>query len=144
MENINKLKKALLAGVITLTSIAVLSGCGYSQLRPLPDKERYAKINAIKDELDYKSAGTVKQEKYDNGDGVFSPSYAQIKLQGADTFTTLADRIENLSGVKCFTTISTGYACDVHGISVTLARKTDTSSNVSLKITDSMNGRTDG
>lgn len=143
MNDTNKLKKTLMAGVVTLASIAVLSGCGYSQLRPLPDKERYAKINAIKNELDYKSAGKVEKEKYDNGDGVFSPSYFQADIVGETTFNVLTKRLENLSNVKCFTTISTGYACDVRGISVMIARKSEAASNVFLKITDSDNGRTD-
>lgn len=141
MKRADRLKRALLGGVVALTSIAVLSGCGYSQLRPLPDKERYAKINAVKNELDYKSAGQVEKEEYDNGDGVFAPSYFRVKLYGENTFNTLGKRLEHSSHITCGWHIDTTYSCNASGVVVTLTRENAASAEVVLGITDSMNGR---
>jgi hypothetical protein len=58
-----------------------------NELSPLPDTEQYQYINQVKAFVDYEVTGQVLEEKYDNGDGVFAPSYFEVKIQGnLDTF----------------------------------------------------------
>lgn len=85
-------KKVLGIGLITLSALS-LSGCG---LTPLPDEERYSKVNAVKDQLDFENAGKVISEEY-SGDGVWSGSSYTVEIEGEYSFEDFSDQLKNIS-----------------------------------------------
>lgn len=88
-------KKVIGIGLISVTALS-LSGCG---LIPLPDEERYSKVNAVKDQLDFESAGKVISEEY-SGDGVWSGSIYTAEIEGESSFEDLSNQLKLLSELK--------------------------------------------
>lgn len=124
----------------------MLSGCTPGKgLTPLPDKERYQFINAVKDDLDYKSSGKVISEHYDNNDGVFNPSFFVVKLEGAGSFDKLSQKAKELSNNKCHSSPrpTTGEQtwCTIGQVDVTVFRENAQTNRVRLSISDSLSGR---
>lgn len=88
-------KKILGIGLISISALS-LSGCG---LIPLPDEERYSKVNAVKSQLDFESAGKVISEEY-SGDGVWSGSTYTAEIEGESSFENLSDQLKNIDTYK--------------------------------------------
>jgi len=121
-----------------LGGMLVLSGC--TQLSSLPDEERYQYINQVKEDLNYSETGEVISERYDNGDGVFSPSFFYSELEGDTSFNLLTQKLQTLSNVNCETLVTEQTRCSVERIEVKIT-KIDVKTTA-LQITDSSDGRT--
>lgn len=136
---VTKVQKKILSFFIVLVGAGVLSGC--AQLRALPDEERYQFINQVKDDLDYSSAGNIVSERYDEGDGVFSPSFFLANVEGPGAFSILQQRVQSLPGAECQLVRDTQTRCQVGQIDVSIYRNESKMNMVTLNITDAYNGR---
>jgi hypothetical protein len=132
---------SVIGGLIAL-SLSFSSWLLNSGFIPLPDEERYQYIDEIKDKLDYESSGEVLKARYDNGDGVFSPSFFMAEVESAEAYAILTERTQSLPNVTCSLTLPIQTRCDVEGVVIQI---TNVDSNhpksVILEITDTSNGR---
>ena len=137
-------KKTFAMATLGLVGAFTLSGCGWSnaveQFTPLPDEQRYSRVNDVRDNLGYSEAGEVLTARYDHGDGVFSPSFFQAGIEGDEAFSILTERAKTLTPDQCETLSETQTRCFVGVVSIEIW---DESYNgyVLLRITDSSNGR---
>jgi len=137
----NRYKNSI-ALVAALSIMAMLSGCTLGKgLTPLPDKERYHFINEVKDDLDYKSSGKVISERYDKGDGVFSPSFFKAEIIGEKSFTILSDKLKNRSDSKCAYLGTNQTRCSLGQVDITIARKDASARKIIFEVTDIHSGR---
>lgn len=130
-------KKILGIGLISVTALS-LSGCGFT---PLPDEERYSRIDSVKNKIDFESAGQIVEEDY-SGDGVFSGSIYEITIKGEDSFEKIAPQVLNAA--------SDSSNCDVDKTSVICIRRNNPSirlynngNTTTLTLTDSLGGRSE-
>lgn len=128
-------KKILGIGLISVTALS-LSGCG---LIPLPDEERYSRINQIKNAIDLESAGSIIKEEY-SGDGVWSGSSYSVTIRGNDSFKKISSQL--LSAVdspdSCAVT-SNSISC-ISNNNPTATMSTD-GEITSLNLNDTLGGR---
>lgn len=112
----------------------------------LPPWERYQYINSVKDQLDYESLGTVVEEGYDDGDGVFSPSYFEVKISGDRTvFDLLKYQLLDVKNIECNDAGTNTMRCKVGQVRTDLVYQDYKSSFYTvLRITDSSSGRDSG
>lgn len=127
-------KKILGIGLISVTALS-LSGCG---LTPLPDEERYSRINQVKNFIDLESAGSIIKEDY-SGDGVWSGSSYTVELEGVNSFDNLKDQLEKFVGAKGCSTGETQFSCTTNHNPTIRLYKEGTKSTLTL--TDSLGGR---
>jgi len=125
--------------IIGLGGMLVLSGC--TQLSSLPNEERYQYINQVKDELDYAATGQIIKEQYDSGDGVFSPSFFYVEVEGPATFDRLTETSKELATRQCNLLADIQTKCDVGQVSILISRDSIEDTSITLKITDASNGR---
>jgi hypothetical protein len=138
----SKIRRVASALVIGVGGMILFSSCStLSQFRSLPDEERYQYINQVKEDLDYKSAGEVIKEEYDNNDGIVSPSVFLADLKGEKTFTTLSDRLQALPEVKCDAASDRQTICHIGQADITITKIDESNNLVNLKILDSYSGR---
>ena len=138
MYRTSKIKQVAVAATIGLGGMLVLSGC--EQLSSLPDEERYKYVNQVKEDLDYASSGEISRERYDTGDGVFSPSFFYSELEGDTSFDILTQRLQSLPDVDCEALVTEQSRCYIGRVEVKITRIGV--SKTALQITDSSNGRT--
>jgi hypothetical protein len=131
--------KSVVTLAIGIGGLLLFNGC--AGLSPLPDEKRYQFINQVKDGLDYASAGEVIEERYDNGDGVFSPSSFYVEVKGDKAFTILSERLQSLPNVDCSTLVSEQSRCNVGQAYVTISNFAESGNVTSVDISDSSSGR---
>lgn len=130
----------LIATIVGFLSITlILSGC--SQYTALPDKERYHRIVEVAQLLDYSTAGTITSAEKDDGDGVFSPSYYYISMEGENVYQILRDRIYSLPQVICSTHGDYGIRCRMGIVSIGLSMVSEDKDSIKLRIEDPLSGR---
>lgn len=128
-------KKILGIGLISVTALS-LSGCG---LIPLPDEERYFKVNAVKSQLDFESAGKVISEEY-SGDGVWSGSTYTAEIEGESSFESLKEQlIEIVEPPQSCTVTEILFDCVARGENPKLLLVND-GIKTTLTITDHLGG----
>ena len=137
---INKIFKPLsVALVFIISSAFLLTSCS---LR-LPDHLRYKKINDVVEQVDYKSIGHISIERYDNGDGVFSPSFFYVQIEGnMPEYTSLELEILKVKNIDCYN-VHKGYADCKVGVVDIEARLIDEDNKpyIMLFVTDVYGGR---
>jgi hypothetical protein len=138
----DRLKKALLGGVVALTSMAVLSGCSVlGQFQHVPAAERHKNIDVVKEELDYSSTGKIITKGYDTSDGVSSPSFFHAVMQGDKTFDILSTRIRALKDVdNCRVIPDKELSCYSGQVQVSVTKQPE-KGNVFLELVDRYSGR---
>jgi len=119
----------------------LLSGCVPKEFQPLPTKERYQYINAVKDALDLETAGTIIKQGYDKNGGVIEPSYYFAILEGADTYTLLKARLEGIPNITNCSSSERQIKCRLDNAEVLLQNELSGSPNTKLKINDPYSGR---
>jgi hypothetical protein len=135
-------RKIFAVVILGLAGAFTLSGCGVlEQAKPLPDEKRYQRINDIKDNLTLTEVGEVVIERYDHGDGVFSPSFILTEVKGEDAFNKLTKSVKKMATRPCSPLTETQTRCDVDVVEVYLWKESVDGSSVSVKITDAYNGR---
>ena len=138
MKHKNKALVSFLS--LIMGGILLLSGCS---LLPLPDHLRYKRINDVVEQVDYKSIGTILVERYDNGDGVFSPSFFLVEINGElEEYELLESELLKVKNIDCYN-IDEGYAdCEVGQVQIQ-ARLIDEEGKtyINLVITDVYGGR---
>jgi hypothetical protein len=140
MNNSCRKRKVLAVIAMSLSGLFLLSACN-SGLLPLPDKKRYQYINEVKDDLGYDTIDGVVDDRYDTGDGVFSPSFFRAELESPEAFDTLTKRVQTLSDVKCAALSPTQTRCDIEQVEVQITKNDSGNDSVTLEITDVFNGR---
>lgn len=137
----HKYKAFLSLFSLTMGGILLLSGCS---LLPLPDRLRYQRINNVVEQIDYKKSGDVLEERYDTGDGVFSPSFFLVKLHGEiETYESLKADILKIKDVDCPTNDPVRQVrCRLGQVDIYLNFNTSESPpHIILKVTDVYSGR---
>lgn len=61
-------------------------------LRPLPEEQRYSRIDSVKDEIDFSLAGEIIGEDY-RGDGVWSGAHYHVTIKGPGVFEIIAPQL---------------------------------------------------
>lgn len=135
-------KKSL---IIFLSIIGVLCLLAYPfrGFPGLPHEQRYKYIDEASELLDYHSAGEVLLERYDRGDGAFSPSFRYVELESSKAFDVLTARTKSLKNVTCTALYETGTRCYTGQVNIEIHRESITSSKVKLQIIDVYSGRHD-
>lgn len=128
-------KKILGIGLISLSALS-LSGCGFT---PLPDEERYSRIDSVKNKIDFESAGQIVEEDY-SGDGVFSGSIYEITIKGEDSFEKIIPQVLAAASDSTNCDISEDQLSCVINNNPSIRVGTD-GETTSLVLTDSLGGR---
>lgn len=132
MKHRNRAKLFALVMISTLS----LTACAFI---PTPKEDRYTNIDKTLELIDYKTVGSIIEEKIDNGDGILSPSYKEIVYDGK-SYDVLHPRI------KSFTEDCTGskkdgnLSCFYSHISIGI-RYYQSENRTIMRLTDSSNGR---
>jgi hypothetical protein len=134
---LTKLLPKIALSVGAIATVLALSGC-IKGLTPLPDAERYQYVNQVKEDLDYKAAGEVIKENYDNSDGVFGVSYFEATVKGPEAFDTLRAKLQLLATKPCNPILETSIGCYVGQVDVALFGNRE---QANFRITDANNGR---
>lgn len=142
-----KSKKALVPLVIA-SSLALLFGLSVvtvalfnlfldnAGLRPLPDEQRYSRIDSVKNKIDFSLAGEISREDY-SGDGVWSGSIYTVEVKGIDSFHNLKVQLEKV--VTNCTFSETQFNCiSENNPSIRLTRGNE---SATLVLVDSLGGR---
>jgi hypothetical protein len=148
-----------LATVLALGAggMLLLSGCtNIDSFIPLPEEQRYQLINQIKDEIDYKDAGEIIEERYYDGGGVLAESGFRLEAKGNGTFKALSDEVLDLPNIECTHESNFQTLCSLKGIYVEVTtdyltvwdsniheftHPTNPNSPVILSIRDGTNGK---
>lgn len=137
---IKKIFKPLFAILaLVISSSLVLTSCS---LR-LPEHLRYKKINEVVEQVDYKSIGKISIERYDRGDGVFSPSFFFVKIEGGlPEYELLEAEILKVKNIDCYN-VHEGYADCKIGVVDVEARliNEDDKTHIMFVVTDIFGGR---
>lgn len=136
-----KNKTVLSVFSLIMGGILLLSGCS---LLPLPDHLRYKRINEVAEQIDYKKSGKIIEENYDTGDGVFSPSFFFVQLEGErEVYESLKSDILQIKNIDCPTGGSDGnLSCRVYQVDIYLNfDDSESPSYTVLKVTDRYSGR---
>jgi hypothetical protein len=131
----SKVKRVAATLAIGIGGILLLSSCA------LPNQERYQLIDETKENLDYKNTGKVKKERYDNGDGVSSPSFFLAEIEGLNTFETLTAKVKALPNVNCSTLAEEQTRCKVGQLDVYITQLSPENNIIQLQILDRYSGR---
>lgn len=134
-------------GVLTI-AMAGLTSCGIGSL---PHDERYGKIDKVLSDIDYQNIGTIVREEIDNGDGIFIPSYKEIRYQEDMVFDKILSKLqqapdnvnEDCSEKKPFNSNEENkeqlsISCLYYGTRITMGKGKN---GTGIKIIDSTNGR---
>lgn len=133
-----KKELAIFLGIILILSVLAYPFRGFPGL---PHEQRYRYIDEVAELLDYHSAGEVLLERYDKGDGAFSPSFRYVELESPKAFEVLTARTKSLKNVTCTALSETGTRCDFGQVDIEIYRESITSNKVNLKIIDRYSGR---
>lgn len=140
MKNI-KTKRMVIASSLTIVLSLLLSSCSSF---PLPDHLRYKRINAVVNEIDYQKSGEVLNERYDSGDGVFSPSFFRVDISGdVGTYDFLKKEILKIENITCDGFNGEGYMnCKLGEIDIDINLNNEKNNpSVTLVVTDVYGGR---
>lgn len=135
------LRRLSLITILAVSTTVLLSGCVPKEFQPLPTKERYQYINAVKDALDLETAGTIIKQGYDKNGGVIEPSYYFAILENAEPYVLIKTRLEAIPNITDCSSNERQITCRLDNAEVILQNATPGSPNTKLHINDSFSGR---
>ena len=128
--------------LLLISGIFLFTGCIFQELSPLPDSERYKRINEVVDSLEIDEAGKITFQKYDTGDGVFSPSFVYFQIEGKYSFKNLTRKLQSVPEIECSLIIETQVKCSVKQVNIEITRDDKKVNSLThLKIIDITNGK---
>jgi hypothetical protein len=136
----SKIRRVASALVIGTGGMLLFSSC-ISGFIPPSDEKRYQYIEQVKTDVDYKNSGKVIEEKYDEGDGVWSASVFRAEIEGVETYNVLVDRIKALPEADCKVVGNTHSRCRMGPVDVEVLKLRDSDNLVAFRLTDSSNGK---
>lgn len=131
--------------IIFLSIIGVLCLLAYPfrGFPGLPHEQRYKYIDEASELLDYHSAGEILLERYDRGDGAFSPSFRYVEIESSKAFDVLTARTKSLKNVTCTALMEDQTRCYAVKVDIEVYRELSSPNKVKLIITDVYSGRHD-
>lgn len=134
--------KTLFTGLAFVSLLALLSGCtAIKSFIPLPDEQRYARIDMVKNQLEYEAAGYVIKESSDHNSTSLESSYWQAQVRGKDAFSLLTNRLKTVPNVKCSTMNSQTSSCTTRYLDILVTRDDNASPLVTVTINDRLGGK---
>lgn len=128
--------------LVLISGIFLFTGCIFQELTPLPDSKRYERINEVVDLLKIDEAGKITSQKYDTGDGVFSPSFFYSQIEGENSFKYLTRKLQSVPDVECSLVIEIQVKCSLKQVDIEITRDDKKANSLThLKIIDVTSGK---
>lgn len=140
-------KKVIFASLTLATLGTVLTGCVPEGLKPLPDEQRYSRIDKVLNDIDYKNVGEIVREEKDDAQSVTTPAYKAFYYEKEKSFYSLAKNLSEASedcyiseGIENLSEEVDSLSCLHFGLRVSLVKYKDKEYEAYIKVTDKSGG----